>query len=88
VAARAPDAKQLIAEYIEENPNVPGAADAWIRDRGVPVWAVIDQYEATGRDAAAVARAYRIPRAAMDAALAYYRRHRAVIKARIDANAA
>jgi hypothetical protein len=61
MAARAPGARELIAEYIEQNPSVPGAADVWIRGHGVPVWALIGQY---------------------------YRQHRAVIKARIDANAA
>jgi uncharacterized protein (DUF433 family) len=88
MATRAPGARELIAEHIEQNPSLPGAADVRIRGHGVPVWALIGQHEATGRDAAAVARAYRIPRAAMDAALAYYRQHRAVIQARIDANAA
>jgi uncharacterized protein (DUF433 family) len=88
VATPTKSADELIAEYIEQSPHAPGAADVRIKGDAVPVWALIGHYEATGRDAAEVARGYRIPREAMEAALAYYERHRAVIQARIEANAA
>jgi len=88
VAAPATSAAKLIAQYIEPNPHRPGADEVRIRGTGVPVWALIGQFEATGRDRQRTATAYRLPVEALDAALAYYERHRAVIRARIAANAA
>ena len=44
--------------------------------------------EAVENDVARVADDYEVPREAVEAALAYYRRHREVIDARIAANSA
>jgi uncharacterized protein (DUF433 family) len=81
-------AAELIARYIEPNPHRPGAADVRLVDYGVPVWALVGHYLAIDEDAAQVAADYHLPRLAVDAALAYFTQHRAVIRARIDANAA
>jgi uncharacterized protein (DUF433 family) len=78
----------LIEEYIEPNPDRPGLGDARLRDYGVPIWALVGYAEATGRDAAATARAYRLPLEAVQAALAYRDRYPAEIAARIADNAA
>ena len=80
-------ADALIARYIEPNPHHPGPADVRLRDYGVPVWALIGQYQATARDAACVAEGYGIPLEAMQAALAYYWQYMPVIEARLAANA-
>jgi uncharacterized protein (DUF433 family) len=77
----------LVQRYIEADPNHPGPADVWVAEYGVPVWALIGHYQATGRDAAAVAKSYRLPLEAIQAALAYYRQNQAVIEARLEANA-
>lgn len=79
---------ELIRQYVEENPVRPGADDVRIVGYYVPVWALIGQYLATGKDREALAAAYELPQEAVDAALAYYRRFKPVIDARIAANAA
>jgi uncharacterized protein (DUF433 family) len=79
---------ELIARYIEMNPNRPGLADAQLIDSAVPVWALIGHYQATGRDPQYVADSYEVPLEAVLAALAYYRQHQAVIEARLAANVA
>ncbi len=82
------DARSLVARYIELNPNRPGAGEARLVGYGIPVWAIIGHYQATGRDARYVADSYEVPLEAVQAALAYYRRHRSEIEARLAANAA
>lgn len=85
--AAAPNDAELIAHYVELDPNRPGRAEARLRLFGIPVWAIIGQYQATGRDAEAIAEGYRIPVAAVRAALAYYRQHMELIEDRLEANA-
>jgi uncharacterized protein (DUF433 family) len=79
---------KLIEEWIEPNPQRPGAADMRLKEYGVPVWALIGHLEVVNGDITLVARDYDIPGEAVDAALAYYNRHKAVIDARIAANSA
>lgn len=78
--------EELIERFIEENPFRPGVADARLTDSGVPVWAIIGYLPAVGDNPDRVAKSYDLPREAVDAALAYYDRHRRVIDARIAAN--
>ena len=73
--------------YIETNPHHPGPADVRLVESCVPVWAIIGHYQATGRDARYVADSYEVPLEAVQAALAYYQQHQAVIEARLAANA-
>jgi uncharacterized protein (DUF433 family) len=82
------DEEALIHEYIEENPDRPGPADARLRRVAVPVWALVNYWRIAEEDAERVAADYEIPRDAVLAVLAYYRRQRSVIDARIAANAA
>ena len=81
------DDERLIARYIEPNPHRPGLDEAWLKDYGVSVWALVGYLEAASGDVARVAADYELPREAVDAALAYYRRHKPVIDARLAANA-
>jgi uncharacterized protein (DUF433 family) len=76
----------LIAGYIEENPAKPGPADARLIGYGVPVWALIGYLSAVGHRARDVAADYDLPMEAVEAALAYYKHHQAVIDARLAAN--
>ncbi len=78
---------ELIETYIERNPHHPGRADVRLKDSCVPVWAIVGHWQATGRDAEYVARGYQVPRAAVDAALAYYYQHQALIEERLAENA-
>lgn len=77
----------LIAQYIEEDSHSsPGSAR--LRESGVEVWALVAQLPAVDGDVKRLADAYGIPRKAVEAALAYYRRHKELIDARIALNAA
>ena len=75
-----------IAEYIEPSPHYPGIDEARLKGYGVAVWALIAHLPAVGGDLARVAAAYDVPQKAVEAAYAYYQRHRALIDARIAAN--
>lgn len=77
---------ELIAKYIELNPQRPGLAEARLVDYGVAVWALIGYLQAASGDIDRVAADYDVPREAVEAAIAYYQRHHAVIDARINAN--
>ena len=80
-------AQALIARYIDANPHDRGAAEARLRDHGTSVWALVGYYlQAVGRDAEQVAHDYHLPREAVEAALAYYRQHQALIDARLLLN--
>lgn len=78
---------ELIATYIELAPRNHSRAEARLVGSGVPVWAIVGQYQATGRDAANVAESYQVPLAAVQAALAFYRQNMAIIEDRLEANA-
>lgn len=78
----------LIARHIGPHPANPGIDEYWLKAPGVSVWAIIGSLEANGGDPDAVARLYHLSRDEMDAALAFYARHRAVIDNRLAQNAA
>ena len=79
---------RLIDAFVVSNPSLPGVEEARIVGYGVPVWALVAHSTAIGGNADEVASHYALPREAVDAALAYYRRHKAALDARIAANAA
>ncbi len=76
----------LIEHYIELNPQRPGVAEARLTMLHVPVWALIGYLQTPGADVARVAEDYDVPVAAVEAAQAYYGRHKDLIDARIAAN--
>ncbi|MBI2938803.1 MAG: DUF433 domain-containing protein [Chloroflexi bacterium] len=82
--------QQLIEQYIDlDTARYPGGrADARLRGYGVPVWALIGQLRAIGGDIDQLAKDYELPREAVEAALAYYRRNKAYIDARLLLNSA
>ena len=80
------DDAALIKRHIETNPYRPGPDDVRLVDSAVPVWALIGHWKAVGRDAAQVVHDYEVSEEEMDAAMAYYRKHRAVINGRLAAN--
>ena len=65
-----------------------GRADARLSDTGVPVWALVGHLRAVGNDIDRVAADYELPPEAAEAALVYYRRHKALIDARLLLNTA
>lgn len=81
-------AEESIEKYIESNPSGPSPADARVAGYGVPVWALISYLEAVHGDLERVAADYELPREAVEAAQAYYHRHKEVIDARRSLGAA
>ena len=77
---------ELIERYIERHPGKPGIAEARLRDYGISVRALAGHLRALHGDAPRLAASYEIPIEAVDAALAYYRRHQTLIDAFIAAN--
>jgi len=80
------NADALIAKYIEPHPAKPGLSNTRVNVRGVPVWALIGWLEDDYSNADQVARDYAIPYEAMEAAIAFYERNKAVIDARLILN--
>lgn len=78
---------QLIEKWIEPNPHRPGADEAQLTGYGVAVWALVGYLSRMDWNVEAVAQAFDVPCEAVEAALAYYRRHKAVIDNRRAANA-
>ena len=82
------DDEALIRRHIEPNPHRSSLAEAWLKDSAIPVWALVGSLPAVDYDLDALADDYGLPREAVDAAMAYYRRHKAVLDARVAANTA
>jgi uncharacterized protein (DUF433 family) len=81
---REPDA--TYARYIEENPFKPGVANARLVESGMAIWAFAGALEAARNDPECIARDYELSREQVDAAIAYYQRHKEVIDDRRVAN--
>jgi uncharacterized protein (DUF433 family) len=83
-------ADALIAAYIEPHPGNPGIAEYRLRveENGYPVWAIIGSLPAYGDDIEQAARDYSVSREAIEAARAFYQRHREAIDDRLAANRA
>ena len=79
--------EELIQAEIETDPYHPGPADVRLRRSGVPVWAIIGYYQDVARgDPSVVERDYDISAREVEAALAYYRRYKDAIDARLATN--
>jgi uncharacterized protein (DUF433 family) len=63
--------EQQIERYIELNPHKPWLAEAWLKDYGIAVWALVGHLGAVDGDVDRVAADYEVPRAVVEAALAY-----------------
>jgi uncharacterized protein (DUF433 family) len=84
----APREQALIDRWIVEDQYRPGIADARIRNHWQHVWALVGHAKATVFDPERVAFDYDIPAEAVQAAFAFYARHRQIIDDRLRANAA
>jgi hypothetical protein len=83
---------ELLTRWLEPDPDSASKAAYRIAGYGVQVWALAgylrDERGPTRAYLSEAAQAFRVPREAVEAALAFYRRHRAVIDDRFDASAA
>ena len=68
------------------NPARPGLDQARLKESAVAIWALIGYLRGTNGDIDRVAADYEIPREAVEAAIAYYERHRALLDHRIAIN--
>jgi uncharacterized protein (DUF433 family) len=76
---------ELIAQHIDAD---WGIDDARVRGAGAPVWALVAYLEAAQGRSEQVAHDYGLTPEQLEAALAFYRRHKTVIDARILLNEA
>ncbi len=79
--------RALIERWITAKPHEADPAEAVLAQSFIPVWAIIGYLEGVDGDVAQTAVAYRVPEEAVEAALAYYRKHQHLIEARLTANA-
>ncbi len=84
------DERELIERYIDlDTDRYPGGrADARLRDSGVSVWAIIAFLPVYDNDVNKVAEHYELSRVEIEVALAYYRRNKKYVDARITLNEA
>lgn len=80
------DVDALIARHIGPHPANPGLEEYWLPEPGVPVWAIIGAYMAEQGNVDEVAAAYQLSREQVEAAVAYYQRHRPLIDNRLAQN--
>jgi uncharacterized protein (DUF433 family) len=75
----------LIARHIEPHPDPVKSGRGWYRlkERGVPVYAIIGSLTPTQSNAGDVAAAFGVSPEAVDAAIAYYGRYKADIDCRL-----
>jgi uncharacterized protein (DUF433 family) len=78
------DEQKLIDKHVDES---RGIANARLHHGAVPVWALVGYLEAAKGDKRRVAKDYDLSDDEVRAALSYYKRHKAAIDARIEANA-
>ena len=77
----------LVTKWIRPHPRRRGVEEARLVEPQIAVWALIGHLRTVDWDITRTAAAYRIPTEAVEAALLYYRQHRAEIDARLATNA-
>jgi uncharacterized protein (DUF433 family) len=83
------DEQQLIEKHIDLNyERFGGRADARLKESGVSIWAIVAYLGVYDGDVDEVARIYDLSPEEMDAALAYYRRNKKYVDARVLLNEA
>jgi uncharacterized protein (DUF433 family) len=78
--------EDLIARYIVPHPTKTGVDQAVLAGYNVSVWALVGYLRGTDGTIERVATDYDLPIEAVEAAMAYYRRHQALIDSRIAVN--
>lgn len=73
----------LIARFIVPHPTKAGADQVVVVGHGVSVWALVGYIRGTNASVRQVAADYDLPIEAVEAAMAYYRRHKTLIDSRL-----
>jgi uncharacterized protein (DUF433 family) len=84
------DEQHLIERHVDLNTDrYPGGrADAWLRESGASVWAIVAFFDVYDGDLDKVAEHFDLSREEIEAALIYYQRNQRYIDARIILNEA
>ncbi len=83
------DEQQLIEKHVDlDYDRYGGRADARLKESGVSIWAIVGYLGVYDGDVDEVARIYGLSHEEMDAALAYYRRNKKYVDARVLLNEA
>jgi len=88
VSKRVRDAQALIEKHILWDSDWSTADEARVKGYGMNVWVLVGQWQMENGDISEVAKAYAVPDEVVEAALAFYRRHKKVIDARLTLNRA
>ena len=78
----------LIARHIGPHPSNHGIDEYWLTEPGIPVWAIIGQWKVEDGNEDETVAVYHITREELEAALAFYERHRTAIDHRLEQNRA
>jgi uncharacterized protein (DUF433 family) len=79
---------ELIARHVELRPDRPWAGEARLVESAISVWALIGYLRAVDGDHEKLARDYELSQEEVDAAVAYYKRNKCSIDARLAKNEA
>lgn len=77
---------ELIAKYLEPDPAKPWLAEYRVKNHGTHVWALIGHLNSVDWDIEETAGDYYLTKEQVEAAIAFYKRHTAHIKARLAEN--
>lgn len=85
------DTDAFIEQHIGPHPSDYGIGRYWLKRQGVPLWVIVAQWQVEGGDAEPLAventaSVYRVTEEEVQAALAFYERHRADVDAIIVRN--
>lgn len=78
--------EELILRYVEVDPIYSGPGNVRLKDSGIHVWAIIGNFLGNCQDIALTAAEYDIPQIEVEAAVAFYRRFKWAIDARLAEN--
>jgi uncharacterized protein (DUF433 family) len=76
----------LIARHVGPHPSNPGIDEYWLKEPGIPVWAIIGSMIVNDNNTDDVAAMYHISHEEVEAAWAYYLQHRGAIDHRLEQN--
>ena len=83
------DELQLLEKHVNRDYNrFGGRSDAWLKDSGVSIWVLVELLDVCEGDVGRVAQNHGLSSEEMDAVLAYYRRNKHYVDARILLNEA
>ncbi len=66
----------LIDQWIQPAPRGAAPLTAKLKGRGIEAWVIVELWQRSGHDVSNVADAFNLPQAAVEATLAYYRKHK------------